>query len=109
MTSPLQKLEVPVKLPFDREALMGKDPVKRADYFEELVKTLEELLEELTRNSNFALALADGEAVYYILPDATGEYPDGTWRRIQVGDNLEDQRKENGIFVKAHKRVPRKT
>ena len=99
MTSPLKKIETPVKLPFDREALMSEDPGVRADFFEDFAKILEELLEELTRNANFAIALTDGEAVYYILPDASGDYPNGTWRRIQVGDNLEDQVKVSGTFI----------
>lgn len=47
--------------------------------------------------------LANG-TVYYDkkLPDGT--YADGTWRRVQVGDNLEDQIKIGGIWKLAQRR-----
>ncbi len=94
MTIP--KLSEPVKLPFDEEALRSGNPSQVFDYMVLFVKTLQELLDEITRNLNFAVDLTDGEAVYWGLRGSDGEYPDGTWRRIRVGVNLEDQVRISG-------------
>ncbi len=103
----LEKLDTEVRIPYDEEALLSKDPARIADYMLELVKTLQELLEKLTVISNYSVDLATGEAAYYALPQDDGTYPDGTWRRIQVGDNLEDQKKIDGAWVMVHRRTPR--
>ncbi len=102
----LEKLDTEVRLPYDEEALLSKDPVRIADYLLELVKATQELLEKLTIISNYSVDLATGEAAYYALPQDDGTYPDGTWRRKQVGDNLEDQKKIDGAWVMVQRRVP---
>ncbi|KKL80110.1 hypothetical protein LCGC14_2008040 [marine sediment metagenome] len=102
----LEKLDTEVRLPYDEEALLSKDPVRIADYLLELVKATQELLEKLTVISNYSVDLATGEAVYYALPQDDGTYPDGTWRRIQNGESLEDQKKIDGAWVMAQRREP---
>ena len=104
MGSKLEKLDTDVRIPFDEEALLSGDPVRIAEEWLELVKTLQELLEKITVASNYALDLVDGEAIYYALKSSDGTYPDGTWRRIQVGDNLEDQVKIAGTWTFAQRR-----
>ena len=104
MGSKLEKLDVEVRLPYDEEALLSGDPVRIAEEWLELVKTLQELLEKITVASNYALDLVDGEAIYYALKQSDGTYPNGTWRRIQVGDNLEDQVKIAGTWTFAQRR-----
>lgn len=99
MASILEKLDTDVKLPFDEDALKSGDPVRVADYIRELVKTLQELLGPITEISNYSVDLVDGEAIYYALQSADGTYPNGTWRSIQVGDNLELQVKIAGIWT----------
>ena len=101
MTGPLEKLDIDFKIPYDEVALLSKNPVRIAEYMLELAETLQLLLERITTVANFGLDLFDGEAVYYAIRDSDGEYPDGTWRRIQVGDNLEDQVKINGTWTQA--------
>ena len=102
----LEKLDTEVRIPYDEAALMSGNPVLIADYMLELVKTLQELLERISIISNYSVDLATGEAVYYALPQDDGTYPDGTWRRIQVGENLEDQKKIDGAWVMAQRREP---
>jgi len=104
MSSKLEKLDIDVRVPYDEDALKSGDPVRTADYLLELVKYLQELLEKITVVSNYVIDLVDGEANYYALPQADGTYPDGTWRRIQVGDNLEDQVKITGTWVLTQRR-----
>ena len=99
MGSKLEKLDAEVRLPYDEEALLSGDPVRIADEWLELVKRLQELLEKIMVVSNYALDLVDGEAIYYALKQSDGTYPDGTWRRIQVGDNLETQVKIAGVWT----------
>ena len=83
---------------------MSGDPVRIAEEWFELVKTLQGLLEKITIVSNYAIDLIDGEAIYYALKQEDGTYPNGTWRRIQVGDNLEDQVKIAGTWTFAQRR-----
>ncbi len=104
MPAKLEKLDPDVRIPYDEAALLSGDPVQTADYLLELVKTLQELLEKITIVTNYAVDLVDGEAIYYALKQADGTYPDGTWRRIQVGDNLEDQVKIAGVWRFAQRR-----
>ena len=106
MSNVLEKLDTEVRIPYDEEALLSKDPVRIAEYMLELVKTLQGLLEKLTVISNYSVDLATGEAAYYALPQDDGTYPDGTWRRIQVGNNLEDQKKIAGAWIMAQRRTP---
>ncbi len=80
-----------VDLPYDRLAIRAGDPDQLAEYLLDLVTTLKELLEEIVSASNLTIDLVSGAAVYYALKDKNGNYPEFTWRRIQVGENLEDQ------------------
>lgn len=102
MSSVLDRLDTDVRLPFDRDAFLSKDPVKMTEAQYEFISTLQDLLDNITVAMNFMIDLADGESVYYALKGSDGEYPDGTWRRIQVGDNLEDQVKINGVWTQGH-------
>ena len=91
MGSKLQHLDTDVRIPYDEEALKSGDPVRLAEYVLELVKTLQERMEEFVTVANYAVDLLDGEAIYSNLKLADGSYPLGTWRFIQVGDNWERQ------------------
>jgi len=104
MPSTIEHIDTEVRIPYDEEALLSKNPVRTAEYLLELVKTLEELLEKIVVVANFAIDLNDGEAIYYAMKNSSGEYPNGTWRRIQVGDNLEDQVKLDGTWTMAQTR-----
>ena len=87
----IEKLDEDVQIPFDEIALRSGDPQLLTEYLLTLVKTLQELLSQIVVIANFVVDLTDGDAIYYALKQADGTYPEGTWRRIQVGDNLEDQ------------------
>lgn len=104
MASKLEKLDADIRLPFDEEALLSGDPVRTADYLRELVKKLQELLEKITIVSNYSVDLVDGEALYCALQLADGSYPNGTWRIIQVGENLQTQVKIAGVWTFVHGR-----
>ncbi len=99
MASVIEKLDTDIRIPYDEEALMSGDPARIAEYQLELVKTLQELIEKITIISNYSVDLIDGEAIYYALQLADGSYPNGTWRSIQVGDNLELQVKIAGTWT----------
>lgn len=104
MSSKLEHLDSEVRIPFDEQALLSGNPAQLSDYIRELVVTLQDLLEKITTISNYAIDLMDGEAIYYALKSSDGTYPDGTWRRIQVGDNLEDQVKIDGTWTIVQRR-----
>lgn len=87
----IEKLDTDVRLPYDESALLSGSPAQLTDYLRQLIKTLQELLGEITIVANYGLDLNDGDAVYFALRQSDGTYPIGTWRRKQVGDNLEDQ------------------
>ena len=86
MSSIIEHLDPDVQIPWDEEALLSGDPVRVSEYLLELVKTLQGLLEKMTRASNYIIDTVPGEAIYSKLKDASGDYPVGTWRLIQVGD-----------------------
>ena len=95
----IERLDSEVRIPYDEQALLSNNPQQLADYVRELVITLQDLLEKITTIANYAIDLVDGEAVYYALKSSDGDYPNGTWRRIQVGNNLEDQVKLSGTWT----------
>lgn len=100
----LEHLDTDVRIPYDEEALKSGDPVRTADYLLELVKTLQELLENITIASNYAIDLVDGEYLYFGLKGSDGEYPDGVWRRGRDGDDLVEQVKISGNWVEVQRR-----
>ncbi len=89
--SPIERLDIDVNLPFEEFVIKGGDPKLLAEYLLLLVKTLQDSLSEISAIANLGVDLADGDAVYYQLKDGAGNYAEGSWRRIRVGDNLEDQ------------------
>jgi len=104
MPSIIERLQQEVQIPYDEDSIRTGDPTKLAEYLLTLVKTLQTLLEDVTRIVNYSVDLTDGEAIYYGLKGVDGEYPNGTWRRIQVGANLEDQVKISGTWTTAFTR-----
>lgn len=88
----IERLDTDVRLPIEELQRIGdKVAPELREYLFTLVKTLQEILSENAEVTNLGVALNDGDAIYYALPDGNAVYPKGTWRRIQVGDNLEDQ------------------
>ena len=104
MPSVLERIDPDFRLPYDEEAILSGDPERMASYLLELIKTLNDLIDKIASVANFSIDLVDGAAVYYALKAADQDYSDGTWRRIQVGDNLEDQCKIAGTWVTAQTR-----
>jgi len=84
---PIDRIDPDVMIPFDEDAILAGDPVKLAEEWRELVKTLQELLERITTATNYSLDLVPGDAIYSKVKNPDGNYPLGTWRLIQVGDN----------------------
>ena len=103
MTSAIERLNIDVTLPFDSEALLSKDPKRLEEYILILVKTIQDLLNRVSEVANLGIDLNDGEALYLGLKDASGAYPDGTWRLIIVSGALEMQKKISGTFTKIAK------
>lgn len=101
MTATIEKLDEEVRIPYDKEALLSKDPKRIAEYMLELVKTLQERIEDLTTVANYGVDLNDGEALYLGLKSADGTYPIGTWRLIVVSNSLQMQEKITDTGVDA--------
>ena len=95
----IEKIDPDFKLPFNEAAILSGDPQELNEYLLTLVKQLQDLVDRFAIVANFTVDLVDGAAVYYALKAEDQDYPDGTWRRLQVGGNLEDQVKLNGTFV----------
>jgi len=91
MPSKVERIDPKVKLPFDEEILLSGNRIKITEEQRKLVKTLQELLQKISTVANLTLDLFDGEAIYSKLKLPDGNYPIGTWRLIQVGDNWERQ------------------
>ncbi len=96
MASIIERLAT-IDLPFDEDALLSNNPVQLTDYMRELVKTLQEILEDIATIVNFGVDLNDGEALYLGLKNSGGEYPIGTWRK-KVADT-EDVTADNADSV----------
>lgn len=99
MGSVLERLDIDVQIPFDEEALLSGKPERLADYMRELVKAIQDIFEKVTTTANYGVDLNDGEALYLGLKNAVGEYPNGVWRFIRNGDNLERQVKIAGEWT----------
>ena len=84
----IERLDEEVRLPFDEEALASGDPKRLLQYMFDLVRQLRELLESNAVVTNLGINVSDGEAIYFQNKNADGTYPIGTWRLIQIGDNL---------------------
>lgn len=98
----IDKLDEQVRLPYDEQALLSGDPKRMEDYMRQLVKTLQQLHERIVQVANLSVDLSDGSALYLGLKDSTGDYPNGTWRFIKVGTNLELQKKMSGSWAQVH-------
>lgn len=105
MGSKLEKLDTGFQIPYDEEALKSENAITREEALYKIIVWLQDILEKITVVSNYSTDLVDGEAIYYALKQSDGTYPDGTWRRIQVGDNLEDQVKIDGEWTFVQRRV----
>lgn len=90
----IERIDPDVTIPFDEEAILTGDPVKLAEEWRELIKRLQEILEVMTVATNYVLDLIPGDAVYSKVKNPDGNYPLGTWRLKQVGDNWERQVQE---------------
>lgn len=86
----ITRIDTDIKIPFDFVALSNRDPKEQARGILQIVKALQEILEQIITVSNLSVDLNDG-ALYSKLKQADGTYPLGTWRLIQVGDNWERQ------------------
>jgi len=97
----IEKLEEDVQLPFDEVALRSEDPQKLVEYILVLVKSLQEILGQITVVANYGVDLNDGDALYFGLKDSTGVYPIGMFRWIQVDNTAQLQEKVTNTGVSA--------
>lgn len=93
-------------LPYDEDALLSGDATAVAEYTLELVNTIQEILLALTAATNKIVSSVVGDAIYYAPASPDGTYPNGTWRRIQVGENLELQKKISGNWIQTKVEEP---
>ena len=97
----LERIGTGVKLPYRPELILSNDPRKLNVYIRELLQFLEELQDQIISLMNLGVDLTDGNAVYFATKNEAGEYPEGTWRLIPVGENLERQKLTSGIWKTA--------
>jgi len=97
----IERLDEDVRLPFDEPALLSEDPQLLRDYIQQLVKTLQDIIERFTQVANLGLDLNDSNVRYFGARSSDGSYPDGTWRIIKVDENdFQLQKKISGDWVK---------
>jgi hypothetical protein len=119
MSSVLERLETPVRIPFDEDVLksedreeiaeyfrtlimeLKEDREEIAEYFRTLIMELKEILEKMTEVVNYGVDSNDGEAIYLGVKDIDGIYPIGTWRWIKVDSALQLQEKVTNTGVEA--------
>jgi len=101
---PIEHLDTDVRIPYDEEALKSGNPVRIAEYMLELVKTVQEFLEKITTATNYAIDIVPGMGIYFGLKQEDGTYPNGTWRIIRAGNDLEQQVKIAGVWTLVHRR-----
>lgn len=87
----ITRIDEDLILPYDEEVLRSGNPARIAKYMLDLVQTLNDFLKQVAEIVNLTIDQADGDAIYSKLKLADGTYPLGTWRFIQVEDNLERQ------------------
>ena len=105
MVNVVERIDLDTVLPWDEEAIKSGDPARMAEYMLELTEALQEIISSVASIANAAVTLVTSTENYYDLPDEFGDYPIGTWRRVQVGDNLEDQVQLTlGVWTTGHVR-----
>lgn len=86
-----KRLTKDFKIPFNRDAIISGNPAQLTSYLLELADFLQLLLQDITAAANLTVDLVDGDAIYSKSKLADGNYPLGTWRLKQVGDNWQRQ------------------
>ena len=85
----IEFLDITKAVPYNREILVRTGGEEFADYMEELVDALQfERLLPIEDVVNLMLQLQNTQVWYSRLPNASGVYPNGTWR-IQENDDGE--------------------
>lgn len=93
-----------VRLPWDEDAILSKNPQRLKDYLKSLVKSLQDIQDRLIETANLSLDISDTDVYYFGSKNSSGEYPDSSWRFIKVGnDDFELQKKISGDWVKMSK------
>ncbi len=84
----INRIDEPVLLPRIESAILSDDPQAFNDAFREFTNRLEEILRLLIDQVN-TFADTDDDGVKYSQGKETdGQYPLGTWRHRQSGDNF---------------------
>ena len=82
----IKKIPEEVKLPFDADAITaGRRPL--AAYIRKLINSIEDQFEINRDTTNLLVDNTDGEGLYSRARDSSGQYPLGTWRLVQDGDD----------------------
>jgi len=90
----IERLDEEVQLPLDMPAILSGDPVRLAAYLRELVQELQHFrVFDIHQRVNLLLDRQPGDTIYLGGKDASGEYPDGTWR-IKANDDGELSREK---------------
>lgn len=101
----IERIDLDLKLPWDEEAIKSGDPNRTADYLLELTEALQAVIGNIASIANASVTIITSTEKYYDVPDENGDYPLGTWRRVQVDDNLEDQvQLTQDVWTTAHTR-----
>ena len=85
----IDRLDEEIQLPLDMPAILSGDPKQLASYLRELVHEIQQFrMYDIHQRVNLLLDRTPGSDIYLGGKDATGDYPDGTWR-IRTNDNGE--------------------
>ena len=101
----IERIDLDTTLPWDEDAIKSGDPIRMAEYMLELTEALQQVISNIASISNASVTFVTATEKYYDTPDEFGNYPLGTWRRVQVGNNLEDQvQLTQGVWTTVHVR-----
>lgn len=83
----IRRIDQDITLPFEEEAILSRDPARLAAFLKRFKNELERQLEANRDTTNLLVDNTDGVGLYSRAKDSTGQYPIGTWRLVQDGDN----------------------
>ena len=84
----IERIDEPVRLPRFESAILSGQPEALNDGIKVFTDELEKILQLLIDQGNSSINLNDGDAVYSRDKESDGQYPLGTWRHRQFGNNF---------------------
>ena len=100
----IDRVNEEVDLPYWPSHILSGDPNQLNEYFRILLKSLQDITDEIITVVNLGVDLDDTDVRYFGTKDSSGDYADGDWRIIKVSsDDFELQKLISSIWTQQMK------